>query len=277
MSVISLVSVAQTSVWKVTKNGKTLYLGGSVHLLRKTDYPLPKEFDAAFEQANTVVFETDIKKLKDTQFTQKLMMQGVYSDGNTLQKVLSEKVYNELKEECQKLSIPLTALNNFKPSMVMLMLMMAKVQKLGVSEEGVDKYYYQKSEEGTKKTLALETVEYQMKVLMNMGDGNENKYVKYSLKSFDDMEKDLTALITTWKDGSSSVMKRQLKEMKADYPQVYQDLMVTRNNNWLPQIEKFMLDEPIELVLVGALHLHGADGLLKQLEKKGYTVTQYVK
>jgi uncharacterized protein YbaP (TraB family) len=59
---------------------------------------------------------------------------------------------------------------------------------------------------------------------------------------------------------------------KADYPDIYQDLLVTRNNNWFPQIVSMLNDQPIEFILVGALHLAGPDSVLAQLKAKGYKV-----
>jgi uncharacterized protein YbaP (TraB family) len=59
---------------------------------------------------------------------------------------------------------------------------------------------------------------------------------------------------------------------KADYPVIYEDLLVTRNNNWLPQIVKMLNDAPTEFVLVGALHLAGPDSVLAKLKAKGYKI-----
>ena len=59
-----------------------------------------------------------------------------------------------------------------------------------------------------------------------------------------------------------------------DFPDIYQSLLVDRNNNWLPQIEAMFDSKDTEFVLVGALHLVGKDGLLQRLEAAGYKVTQ---
>jgi uncharacterized protein YbaP (TraB family) len=39
---------SKSSVWEISKDGKTLFLGGSIHLLREQDLPLPFAFDVKF-------------------------------------------------------------------------------------------------------------------------------------------------------------------------------------------------------------------------------------
>ena len=78
-----------------------------------------------------------------------------------------------------------------------------------------------------------------------------------------------------WRSGDMAAMKAsQLDEMQRDFPQIYKDLLVVRNNNWLPQIKKMLTTPEVELVLVGALHLSGEDSVLKLLTDAGYKVRQ---
>lgn len=275
LSLSVCISFAQTSVWKISKDGKELYLGGSVHVLRQSDYPLPNEFDSVFNKSELVVFETDIQAIENPQFGMELMQQAMLKGDTTLKDVLSEKMYNELKQESAKLSIPIEGLAKFKPSMVILTLTTLKMKKLGISAEGVDKHYFSKALKNNKETGYLETADEQADILVNMGEGNEDEFVKHSLKDLQRLDKELSTLIASWKDGSSKLMEKQIKEMKADTPKFYNSLLVERNNDWLPKIEAFLTDDTVEFVIVGTLHMYGSDGLLKLLEEKGYTVEQY--
>ena len=65
-----------------------------------------------------------------------------------------------------------------------------------------------------------------------------------------------------------------IQDFKTDYPDVYESLLVVRNNNWMPQIERLFSTPETEFVLVGALHLAGPDSVLKKLKDKGYSVTK---
>ena len=267
-------SYAQTSIWEISKNGNTLYLGGSVHILRATDYPLPPEYANVYKKAETLVFETDIKKLEDPVFAQKLMMGAMYTDERTLQSVLSAKTYQELETECKKVELPIANLSKFKPSMVVLLITVTKMKQLGINEDGVDKYFYNKAIKNHKKTIGLETAEKQLTLLTNMGSGNEEEFVKHSLKDFKKLDKELSSLIGAWKNGNAKEMNKELKEMKTQFPELYKSMLVERNQNWLAQIEEMLTNEIIEFVLVGTLHLHGTDGLLTLLKKEGYEVQQ---
>src|SRR5512143_2468320 len=90
-------AAAESSVWKAQKGNTVIYLGGTFHILRETDYPLPPEFEKAYKAADTVMFETDIGKLQDPTVQQKMLTQAMYADGSTIDKHLSAKTYAELK------------------------------------------------------------------------------------------------------------------------------------------------------------------------------------
>lgn len=63
--------------------------------------------------------------------------------------------------------------------------------------------------------------------------------------------------------------------MRKETPQVYQQLLIARNQAWLPKIEKLFATPEVELVLVGSLHLSSKDGLLAHLKKRGYKIKPY--
>ena len=83
-------------------------------------------------------------------------------------------------------------------------------------------------------------------------------------------------MLSDWKRGTSEMMDMQIDIMITDFPGIYKSLLVDRNAAWIPKLEKYLEDENVEYILVGTLHLHGPDGLLKQMKNKGYTVTQVV-
>jgi uncharacterized protein YbaP (TraB family) len=84
--------------------------------------------------------------------------------------------------------------------------------------------------------------------------------------------RDLTA---AWREGDQKKMAAlSLEEMRTEFPDIYQQLLVGRNKNWLPRIESMLKDPEVELVLVGAMHLLGEDGVLELLRKRGYHLEQ---
>lgn len=270
------IGYAQTSLWKVEGKGTTLFIGGTIHLLSPDDYPLPAEYDSAFSRSDKLIFEADIAQMENPEVAQRLVLKAMYSDDRTLKSVLNQENYKALEEEADKLNIPLFQMEKFKPSMVVMTIMMMKMKQLGLTAEGVDKHFYNKANEDNKELGFLETLEEQIDLIVNMGEGNENDFVKYSLKDFENMEEELDDLTTTWRDGSSRIMIKQVKTMKKEFPDIYQSLLIDRNNAWMPVIEKYLNDDTIEFILVGVMHLIGKDGVLKLLEKKGYKVEHII-
>jgi uncharacterized protein YbaP (TraB family) len=59
-----------------------------------------------------------------------------------------------------------------------------------------------------------------------------------------------------------------------EYPQLYSKLILERNQRWLPQIEAMIKQGDNALIVVGAAHLVGKDGVIQLLKQRGYLVEQ---
>lgn len=265
---------AQTSVWKVTGKGTTMYLGGTVHLLRASDFPLPAQFDSAYAHSSAITLETNADELQKPEIAQKMMLKMMLTDGKTLKNVLSDTSYKALEKLCTSLGLPIANLAPLKPSMVILMATAMKLQQMGFSTDGVDKTFATKAKNDGKKILFLETIEQQIDFLANMGLGNENALVMQSLEDLEKTEKEFPELVNAWRTGSDKEMSKNADLMKKEYPDIYKSLLVDRNNNWLPVIESYLSTPETEFVLVGSLHLYTTDGIVKMLKDKGYKVEQ---
>lgn len=267
---------AETSVWQVSKNGHTLYLAGTIHVLKKEDYPLPAEFYAAFKKADKLVFETNIEKTNSVEFGQKIESMFTYPPGQSARDILNTKTLQLLEKHLQKRNIPLEALLRHKPAMIAIILSAIELKRMGMVEEGVDQFFENKAKRAGKPVAELETIDAQLSFLLNMGKGYENEMIMSTINDISQMEKMMTEIRSAWLKGDEKKMADvTIEAMKHDYPQIYDSLLVTRNNNWMPQIEQMLTDKPVEFVLVGTLHLIGKDGLLQLLRNKGYTVKHF--
>ncbi|MDR1555362.1 MAG: TraB/GumN family protein [Campylobacteraceae bacterium] len=266
---------AQSSVWKITKGENFIYLGGSVHTLRAEDYPLPKEFDTAFDRSDVLVFEADIDEANNPEFIQKMAQFMILPDGKTLKTVLSKKTYELLETKCKELGMPIELMGNFTPFAITNILVIAQIKKLGFTDQGVDIYYLQKAKKEGRKTEFFETIEYQMKLFYDFGMiGDE-----YMLQSIDDLNtlKDIMpSIINEWRKGTSQTIDKATKEMKEKFPNLYKAIIVDRNKNWLTQIEKYLTTKDVEFIIIGLGHIQGDEGLLKSLKDRGYKV-EYAK
>jgi len=264
---------AESSVWTVEKDGNRLFIGGTIHMLTTGDYPLPEAFDKAYLESAEVVLETDMQKLQSPKFQGTMMRQLSYSDGRNLRQVLKKSTYQALEQFFTSRGIPMTNVVGFKPGMVATMMTMVELQRLGLVGIGVDAYFSTKSIDDQKKLGQLETVESQIAFIANMGVGQEDEMLLYSLADIERLPTLMQSMKQAWRRGDISKLKEiGITPFKNEFPEIHKALLTDRNNAWMPQIEAMLKTRAVEFVLVGALHLAGEDGLLTQLATRGYTV-----
>ena len=268
-------AMAKAPVWKVTKNGNSVYLGGTVHVLSQSDYPLPKAFDEAYEKAEIIVLEMDGVALQKPENAQKLMMNMMYKDGRTYADDLKPETVEQLNAYLTSKGIPLANLQSFKPSMISITITMLELQALGLGGTGVDAYYQLKGANDKKSFKFLETAEEQMSYIANMGKGYEDELITYTLRDMATLGEKMAEMKAVWRAGENQkLFDVAAKEWKDEFETSYNQIIVERNNNWMDDLESYFTTKEVELVLVGALHLVGNDGVLKKLSDKGYTIEQ---
>lgn len=267
--------LAQSSVWKVTRGAHTLYLGGTLHLLRPSDFPLPAEFDAAFAASATLVFEADITRLQSPEMQQIVAVHGVFADGRTLEKALTPKAWKAVQDYCAKSGMPIAQVSQYKPWLFTIIVTAIELQKAGISTEGVDLHYFNRARAAGKPTSALETFEQQVDFLVNMGAGHESEMIINSLEELAETPRILGEVLEAWRAGDMARLdKLLLRDARTKYPTIFKDLIVDRNNAWLPKLDALLKSPEVEFVLVGAGHLAGAEGLLTRLRRRGYAIEQ---
>lgn len=262
-------------VWRVSSDQHDLYLGGTIHLLRSSDFPLPKAYEKAYQQSQLVVFETDIGLSQSNEFRSKMLRALMLPQDQTLNDLLKPQTLVELEAYLKDNQMSLQQLARFKPAMISMTLTLMELKKIGVAEIGVDSFYFKQAQREGKKTLALETVDQQIEFIARMGEGLEDLMILQTLEDNKTMPTLFGDMVTSWRNGDAEGLKLLfIDPMKDEFAPIYESLLIARNRNWLPQIHKFMQTPEIELVLVGSAHLIGPDGLLHSLKKAGYHITQ---
>lgn len=271
----ALTAHAESFVWKVSKGANHIYLGGTFHLLKEEDYPLPKEFEQAYEKVNWLVFETDIGKLETAEFQQQFQQAFLLPEGQTLKTSLSDDAFRKLNNYCLLNNIDLQQFMAFKPQFITLIITVQELQKYGLTAEGVDSYFYNKAKTDGKITSQLESIKSQIQYLANMAQGNEDNLIEQTLADARELEAMMNGLRNAWRTGNEEKLN-QLGNMPmlTDYPEIYRSLLVERNNNWMPRIKNLIKHPESKFVLVGALHLAGNDGLLNLLAQQDYRIEQ---
>lgn len=273
--VFPIASFAQSSVWVASKAEERVYLGGTVHLLRASDYPLPQAYEVAYQDSDTLFFETDLAGLNDLSVQMRMLQELTYPEGVTLRTVLDADAYATLSTHIATIGLPMQMLEKFKPGMLVSTLQVIEFQKLGFTPQGVDAHFNSRALSDGKAVGELEPVEAQIGFISAMGEGNESEFIRLSLDDLSEIETSMEQMISAWRSGDNATLETLfVDEMRTGHPALYQSLLVQRNNAWLPLIEAMFQEAGTEFVLVGAAHLVGEDGLLHLLENRGYEITQ---
>ncbi len=279
LSFVLLASVVQASadsaVWVATSGDEKIYLGGTVHLLRPSDFPLPAPFETAYNDSDKLYFETDMAGLNDFSVQAQMMQALTYNDERTLKSVLSEEAYTALSSYAAQVGLPLPMMEKFKPGLLVTTLQVMEFQKLGFTPQGVDAYFNTRAMGDGKPVGQLESIQEQIGFLADMGEGNESEFVLLSLDEMKEISTSIDDMVSAWRTGNNATLEEvYVSDMETGYPELYNSLLVERNEAWMPLIENMFKQEGTEFVLVGAAHLVGGDGLLSVLEKKGYKVSR---
>jgi uncharacterized protein len=267
--------LADSSVWRVSDGDSHIYLAGTIHLLRASDYPLPSVFEQAYQDADALYFETDIAGLTGLDTQVRMLQRLTYQDGRTLRSVLNDEAYAALENYAEDAGLPLVMLQTYKPGLLTSTLSLLEFQKLGFSPQGVDAYFHSRALADNKPRGELESIDSQIDTLASMGEGNESDFILYSLQDLDQLERQITDMVAAWRAGDMEALDSLLiQPMLVQSPALYQDLLVDRNQAWMPLIEAMFEQQGTEYVLVGAAHLVGDHGLLAMLTERGYRVSQ---
>jgi uncharacterized protein YbaP (TraB family) len=261
--------------WKVQGKQATVYLLGSVHALQEKDYPLPSVIENAFTNAQIVAFETDIGELENPATAMKMMSKSQLPEGQTLENVLSPEIYKAFMKHAQDSGTPAIMVERMKPGMAAMMLEVFELLKLGLNPEyGVDKHFFPLAQSAGKQIVPLETVDFQLDLITGLSKEEGELLLKSTLKEIDNIKKDLGELVKAWREGDADKLQTLMNDAMADSPAIYKRLLTDRNHNWIPKIEELARGEKNTIIIVGAGHLVGKQGVVELLKKDGLKVTQ---
>jgi uncharacterized protein len=261
--------------WKVTSPQGVMYLVGSVHLLTKDFYPLNAALEKAYKDSDLLVEEVDIAELSGAGSQLSMLTRGMQPSSRPLDAALSAPTMALLAKKAQEVGLPLEVLKQFKPWMIALTIEAMEWQKAGFDPElGLDKHFYNQAKTDGKAVQALETVEYQISRFDEMPMELQDHLLAETLRSIDTEQASMSRLIEAWRTGDSAAVERiVLKDLQQE-PELYQRLLVERNRNWLPKLDALFARKGRAMVVVGAAHLVGPDGLIAMFRAKGYKVEQ---
>jgi uncharacterized protein YbaP (TraB family) len=199
----------------------------------------------------------------------------MYVDGRRFDSVVSKETAALVATRLKEARLPLEMFQVMKPWMVMLTVAALEAQKAGLDPGlGLDKYFYDRAKAAGKTIVGLETAESQIDRLDAMSEALQEQLLRSSLSEAETTRNSLKAIVSAWRRGDDAALEKTLLSDFTQYPAAYQSLIVERNQNWIPQIDACLARTRPCLVVVGAAHLVGPDGLLTLLQRKGYRIEQ---
>lgn len=263
-------------LWKVSDLDNAVYLLGSFHLLKTTDYPLSADVEAAFEDAASLVFEVEPSELTSPATMAKFRSAAGYDDGESLSTVLPADVKARLAALLSASGGSIAQMETTEPWAISLGMVMGMAQSAGFRpEQGLDNHFIRRAAEAGKPVAGLETIDAQVAAM----DGTPHSEQVYSLnkllESPQESIRELQDLHQAWRSGDIDRLDGKMrKEMQAHTPVSYRMINLDRNDAWLPAIERRLAGSNADntLIVVGSLHLIGEDGVVEKLRAKGYRV-----
>lgn len=266
----SLSAQAAGSVWALRGGHNTVYLAGSVHVLPDTERSLPPAFDRAYAEAEALVMEIDLDDVDELATQRWVLEHGTFAGDTTLRMTLGEQRHARLAAEAGRLGLPLEGLQEFEPWTVALTLVQLELQRLGMNpEHGVEKQLQRRAGQDHKEILGLETTEQQLGILDGLSYEEQARFLDLTISEAESMPGEVEALLDAWRRGDSRALERLLLAEYGSFPTLYRRLVTERNRSWIPRIRELLHDRRDYLVVVGALHLVGDQGVLRLLERAG--------
>ncbi len=269
---------AESSVWVVSFSKAKVYLAGSFHMLRASDYPLPAEFFTAYKNSGKIIFEIPPNDTGNQGQLVEFLGGAIYTDGTTLKDHVSSEAYAKAEKFCKERNYPLELYRLFKPALFVMTLTVQEMNRIGADpQKGVDYFFKEKALKDGKATGSLETVDKQLGLLLSMEEVIGSDQIIESIDEFKQIETALGEYLAAWRKGDESKMEELYVNGLKLYPKLYQTIVVDRNNKWIGDIKSCLDGSGNTMVIVGAAHLVGPDGLVNLLRKQGYKVVKLKK
>jgi uncharacterized protein YbaP (TraB family) len=285
MSIILLALLALTAhaddaghpvtLWEVTGDNNSVYLLGSIHLLREQDYPLPTILDVAYADAEVLIMEVDMDDLDPIAAQTAFTTYGVLHDDRTLRDLMGEEAYQTAAAAAETVDIPLEMLRKTEPWYAAMTIEMMMLNRIGFNPMlGVEMHMMSKATADGKPIEGFETIEEQIQFLDGMSLQAQRDMLLSTLTESANLGEMMDGIIDAWRHGDTAELGSEMLAELEKHEELNKALVTDRNARWVDQIEGLLDDQDDYLIIVGALHLVGEGGVPERLRSEGHDVQQ---
>ena len=260
-------------VYQVEGPNGRFYLAGSMHLLHAERASLPAPLERAYRNSASIVMEIDTDDGDAQDAGARLLEAAQLAPDTSLQALLGEARWNTVRTALAEAGFDAERASRFEPWGLALLLTQAGFARQGyTSAAGVEQQWTERARRDGKPISGLETAEMQIALLDGLDMNVQRQMLDLTLEEVQEMPQMLDELEDAWRAGDRQRLEALLLEGYRQMPELYTALLVERNRRWVSQIRAWPTTSPPRLVLVGALHLVGEQGLPALLQRAGYTV-----
>jgi uncharacterized protein YbaP (TraB family) len=264
-------------LWAVQGQHNTVYLLGSIHVLRPDDAGLPDVAQRAYEDAEQLVMEVDLDDPLEGDpmaMLEEMQRMALLPEGQSLRGVLGPD-YAAVAERAKQSGLDLALLDGFAPWFVATSLLQVELAKRGYTPEfGIEQVLAARAAGDHKPIQGLETAAQQFGMLAGMPLPMQKRFLMMTLDESAQLDQEIDQLVGAWRNGDTAKLASLLSEEFDEFPDLYRTLTVDRNRAWMTRLTDLLDDRDDYLVVVGALHLVGDGSVVSLLEKRGFKVVQ---
>lgn len=264
---------AEPPVWVVRDADSTMILFGSVHLLPAGLDWRPAALGVALKDADDLWFELPVSSESSMQAAQLAAARGQAPPGETLTAKLSEQGKARLGRASGRLHISLEALNHMRPWFAELTLGVAQLAARGANgSDGVEGSLSAAAPK-TAQRRAFETAAEQVALFADAPEKDQLASLEQSLQQMEEDPQAFEKLVAAWLAGDVDELEALgLAPMRSSAPDLYRRLVVDRNARWTDALTERLRGSGETVVVVGAAHLIGPDGVPAMLRRRGVAV-----
>ena len=259
-------------LWVVKDQDSTLYLFGTIHILRPGTAWGSDKVDAAFASASDIWVE--IANHDDQSVIMPVIQQYGASPERPLSSVLSPEDFAAFDKAAQANGASGAALDAYRPWLAAFMVAMSGPMKAGFNAEaGADKVLVDRARSEGKTVHGLETADRQVRLIAGMSEAAQVAYLNNYVRNGDAVVANLDQTVAAWLKGDTAEVGRLNRMDTRDvHEEIHQAALITRNTDWTNQIETLMRGSGTAFLAVGVAHLADQDSVVDMLKARGYTV-----
>lgn len=264
-------------LWSVQGRHNTVYLLGSIHVLRPQDGGLPAAANLAYEDAEQLVMEIDLDEPRETDpmtLLAEMQRVAVLPAGESLRSVLGAQ-FDDVNARARAAGLDLALVDQFAPWFVATTILQLELAKRGFSPEfGIEQILAKRAADDDKPIRGLETSAEQFALIAGMPLPLQKRFLLMTLEEADQIDAEVGELVEAWRKGDVARLAELLSGEFEEFPDLYRRLTVDRNRAWIGPLVDLLDDRDDYLVVVGALHLVGDDSVIELLEARGFEAVQ---